>query len=241
MTKTKLTKIIIDILMYADFIFLMSHGTVRNLSIHAYAGMALFTLFVVHHILNGWFYKTVTKGKYNAQRILLSTTAWVLMGLMILMAASSVFATGAVFEWSCLRFNQFWRTIHLMSTSWGYMVMSFHLALHVHSPLKKLDGKVQSKIGKILSYIIYVLVTLAGCFAFYKTQLYFYLFNTGNWKNVRDTAIDFAEHYNADGGDATVVDLPKAGITGNSHFMFQETNNREIADHIEKWLKERGL
>ena len=62
------------------------------------------------------------------------------------------------------------------------MVMSFHLALHVHSLLKKLDGKVQSKIGKILLYIIYVLVILAGCFAFYKTQLYFYLFNTGNWK-----------------------------------------------------------
>ena len=58
MTKTKFTKIIIDILMYADFIFLMSHGTVRNLSIHAYGGMALFALFVVHHILNGCFYKT---------------------------------------------------------------------------------------------------------------------------------------------------------------------------------------
>ena len=127
--------------MYADFIFLMSHGTVRNLSIHAYAGMALFALFVVHHILNGWFYKTVTKGKYNTQRILLSTTAWGLMVLMILMAASSVFATGAVFEWSTLGFNQFWQTVHLMSTSWGYMVMSFHLALHVHSPLKKAGWK----------------------------------------------------------------------------------------------------
>ena len=38
MTKTTFTKIIIDILMYADFIFLMSQGTVRNLSIHAYGG-----------------------------------------------------------------------------------------------------------------------------------------------------------------------------------------------------------
>ena len=189
MTKTKLTKITIDILMYADFIFLMSHGTVRNLSIHAYGGMALFTLFVVHHILNGWFYKTVTKGKYYAQRILLSTTAWVLMVLMILMAASSVFATGAVFEWSSLGFNQFWRTVHLMSTSWGYMIMSFHLASHVHSPLKKLDGKVQSKIGKILSYMIYVLVILAGCFAFWKLQLHFYLFNTGNWKMAAENIV----------------------------------------------------
>lgn len=67
------------------------------------------------------------------------------------------------------------------------------------------------------------------------------IMSTGFWKNVRDTAIEFAKAYNADGGDATVVDLPKVGITGNSHFMFQETNNKEIADHIEKWLKERGL
>lgn len=61
------------------------------------------------------------------------------------------------------------------------------------------------------------------------------------WKNVRDGALAFAEAYNADGGDCTVVDLPKEGITGNSHFMFQELNNQEIADHIESWLAERDL
>lgn len=182
MAKTKLAKIIIDVLMYLDFIFLMSHGNVRNLGYHAYAGMALFVLFVVHHILNGWFYKTAAKGKYNAQRILLSSTAWVLMVLMILMAVSSVFASGAVFEWSPLRFSQFWRTVHLMSTSWAYMVMSFHLALHVHNPLQKVDRKVKTKSGKIILYIIYFLVIIAGCFAFYKTQIYYYLFNIGNWK-----------------------------------------------------------
>ena len=61
------------------------------------------------------------------------------------------------------------------------------------------------------------------------------------WKNVKDAAFAFAEAYNADGGDCTVVDLPQEGITGNSHFMFQEMNNQEIADHIESWLAERGL
>ena len=29
---------------------------------------------------------------------------------------------------------------------------------------------------------------------------------------------DFAEAYNAQGGNCTVVDLPKEGITGNDHF-----------------------
>ena len=43
---------------------------------------------------------------------------------------------------------------------------------------------------------------------------------------MRDGALDFAEHYNADGGDCTVVDLPKIGITGNSHFMFQGNEQR---------------
>ena len=39
------------------------------------------------------------------------------------------------------------------------------------------------------------------------------------------------------GGDYTVVDLPKEGITGNDHFMFQDLNNDVIADHIENWIE----
>lgn len=62
--------------------------------------------------------------------------------------------------------------------------------------------------------------------------------STGFWKNMRDGALAFAEQYNADGGNATVVDLPKEGITGNSHFMFQEMNNDVIADHVETWIQE---
>lgn len=67
------------------------------------------------------------------------------------------------------------------------------------------------------------------------------IMSTEFWKAVRDGALQFMENYNADGGDCTVVDLPKEGITGNSHFMFQEMNNGEIAEHIENWLAERGL
>lgn len=65
--------------------------------------------------------------------------------------------------------------------------------------------------------------------------------STQFWKMIRDGAVAFAESYNADGGDCTVVNLPDEGITGNSHFMFQELNNQEIADHIADWMSERGL
>lgn len=62
--------------------------------------------------------------------------------------------------------------------------------------------------------------------------------STSFWKGIRDTAVQFAESYNADGGNCTVINLPDIGITGNSHFMFQELNNDEIAAHIENWIQE---
>ena len=67
------------------------------------------------------------------------------------------------------------------------------------------------------------------------------IMSTGFWAGVRDGAVAFAEAYNAAGGDCTVVNLPDEGITGNSHFMFQEMNNDVIAAHIENWLGEHGL
>lgn len=67
------------------------------------------------------------------------------------------------------------------------------------------------------------------------------IMSTGFWAGVRDKAVEFAEAYNAAGGDCTVVNLPDEGITGNSHFMFEEMNNDVIAAHIENWLGEHGL
>ena len=58
------------------------------------------------------------------------------------------------------------------------------------------------------------------------------------WAGMASTADTFTEAYNAAGGNSTVVHLPDEGITGNSHFMFQELNNDVIADHIESWIQE---
>lgn len=62
--------------------------------------------------------------------------------------------------------------------------------------------------------------------------------STSFWKNVRDGAVAFAEQYNKDGGNCTVINLPDIGMQGNSHFMFQEKNSEEIASHVENWIKE---
>lgn len=47
----------------------------------------------------------------------------------------------------------------------------------------------------------------------------------------------FTAEYNNAGGKSVVFDLPKEGIYGNDHFMFQNLNNDVIAKHIEKWMR----
>lgn len=46
---------------------------------------------------------------------------------------------------------------------------------------------------------------------------------------------------NSHGGDVTIVVLPEVGIKGNTHFMIADTNNKEVADHMEQWIKAKGL
>lgn len=43
------------------------------------------------------------------------------------------------------------------------------------------------------------------------------------------------------GGDATLVELPKIGIHGNTHFPMSDLNNAQIAALLSEWLHEKGL
>ena len=61
---------------------------------------------------------------------------------------------------------------------------------------------------------------------------------TAAWQGMRQTCYDFAEAYTALNGTAEVIDLPKEGITGNDHFLFQDLNNDVIADYVENWIQE---
>jgi|SRR5688572_5745077 pimeloyl-ACP methyl ester carboxylesterase len=51
----------------------------------------------------------------------------------------------------------------------------------------------------------------------------------------------FADALNKQGGNASILHLPDAGLHGNSHFMFSDLNNVEVADQLSKFLSEKGL
>lgn len=62
-----------------------------------------------------------------------------------------------------------------------------------------------------------------------------------NWEVRLKMAREFVDTVNRHGGNATLVELPKIGIKGNSHFLMQELNNDVIATHVANWLKDNNL
>ncbi|TBL69119.1 alpha/beta fold hydrolase [Paenibacillus thalictri] len=62
-----------------------------------------------------------------------------------------------------------------------------------------------------------------------------------NWRVRQELGRKFVETVNKYGGDATLVELPKIGVHGNTHFLFAELNNVELANLLSDWMKEKGL
>lgn len=62
-----------------------------------------------------------------------------------------------------------------------------------------------------------------------------------NWRVRLAMARKFVDTINKHGGNATLVELPKLGIKGNTHFLMQDLNNNVIADLFDKWLKQNKL
>ncbi len=67
------------------------------------------------------------------------------------------------------------------------------------------------------------------------------VWNKDHWRSGLEMARQWAALLNKYGGDAQVVHLPEAGISGNTHFPFSDLNNVQVADELSRWLKQKGL
>ena len=56
------------------------------------------------------------------------------------------------------------------------------------------------------------------------------------WQAKQKECEAFTSQYQNDGGNSTVIDLPKEGIYGNDHFLFQDLNNKVIFKHLDHWI-----
>jgi len=59
------------------------------------------------------------------------------------------------------------------------------------------------------------------------------------WSQIREVDQRYFEAVRAAGGSVDVIDLPRAGIRGNSHMIMMDKNSDEVAGLIEKWLEDK--
>lgn len=131
MVKAKqVIKIVIDICMTILLFVLMAFHYV-GLKWHEITGTAMIVLFILHHILNWNWYRSLTKGKYRSGRILLTVTDIVLLVDMFLLMFSGIAMSRYVFRFLDLSVSKAWaRQIHMTASYASFLLMGFHIGLH---------------------------------------------------------------------------------------------------------------
>ena len=68
-----------------------------------------------------------------------------------------------------------------------------------------------------------------------------YIEQDSRWPTIRANQLKQLEAVKAAGGSYEVINLPQAGIKGNSHMMMMDRNSDQIAGLINDWLAKQGL
>jgi len=68
-----------------------------------------------------------------------------------------------------------------------------------------------------------------------------YIDKSPTWTNYRNNAVQFADLVNAAGGNAEILDLPAAGLHGNTHIPFADLNNVDVANELSRFLEKHKL
>ena len=191
----KIIKMIIDMIMYLLFIILMGHHITDNL-IHEILGTIIFVLFIIHQILNYRYYKMVFKGKYTFKRTLTLIIDLLLLISMIGMIISAINISSNVFSFLNISTKIWGRKLHMLSTSWGFVLMSVHVGLHLNVLINKLNKKMKDNTFEYVYYLILILVIIYGIYSFIKLNLIsdMFLLNAFKYYNFNESPVVFYLH-----------------------------------------------
>lgn len=173
-------KIAVDVLMTLTLLFLMGYHFWGE-ALHEWVGAGMLILFVAHHILNGHWYKTLFKGKYNALRIITLCVDLLVLLAMLAQMYSGIVMSRYVFDFlPSIGGMSLARRLHILGAYWGFLLMSLHLGLHWNMILgmfrKAMGIKSSSKIRSIIAFIIGLAIAGYGVWAFIGRDFPTYLF-----------------------------------------------------------------
>lgn len=179
--KTKsIIKLAVDVLMTLELFFLMGYHFWGEI-LHEWVGAGMLLLFIVHHILNGHWHKTLFKEKYNTLRILTLCIDFLVFVSMLAQMYSGILMSRYVFDF--LPFSggmSLARRLHILGSYWGFLLMSLHLGLHWNMVLgmsRKAAGiKSKVKSRSMIAFVVGLVIAGYGVRAFIGRDFPTYLF-----------------------------------------------------------------
>lgn len=177
MRAKQILKIAVDVAMTIALLLLMAYELIGQAT-HEWLGIGIFTLFVLHHILNRHWHRGVFKGRYTAMRWMQTTLV-----ILILLTMCGSMVSGILpsrYALSFLPFNgggAFARNVHMLSAYWGFVLMSLHLGFHWNMVVRMVKILVTkpSKLRKYILRFISLLIAGYGVYAFFKREIGSYM------------------------------------------------------------------
>ena len=178
--KNKIKKII-DIIMTFLFIILMGYYVTDN-DVHEILGTITFILFIIHHILNIKWYKGIFKGKHSFQRTFHIILNLLLFVAMLGMMVSGIMISANVFAFLDIPTTMFGGRLHMLSSSWGFVLMAIHVGFHITSLMNKLNKKMKNSTFEYVYYFILVLLVGLGIYSFINLKVWEDMFLVNDFK-----------------------------------------------------------
>ena len=180
MNRKTVVKMGIDLVMTALLLCQMAYMLIGETA-HEWMGTVLFFLFVLHHILNGRWYRNLLKGRYTGLRLLQLIVNILIFFAMISLMVSGIMMSREVFAFLPIEGGMgFARILHMLTAYWGFILMSFHLGLHwgmIMGMMRKVSGCKKPSAVRIWSFqALALLISGYGIFAFIKHNIADYLF-----------------------------------------------------------------
>ena len=130
MNKNALTRLSVDFFMSALMILLMAYQ-VAGETAHEVLGTAVGVLFLAHAWLNRRWFASFYKGRFTLLRALQTTLIVLVLLVSLVVMATGVMISGTVFAFLDIRAGTAAaRTLHLCSSYWALVLMSYHVGLH---------------------------------------------------------------------------------------------------------------
>ena len=170
MKARKIIKGILDTAMLVLLPLLMAYSLIGETA-HEWLGLSMFVLFILHHIMNPAWLKTLYRGRCTPLRVYITGINVLLLIVMLLQPVSGIMMSKHIFRFSGNGGMSLARTVHLLLSHWGFVLMSVHVGNHAGTHRA---GK--NKSAAVILWLAAIAVSLYGAYAFINRDMASYLF-----------------------------------------------------------------